>query len=224
LKASRKLNKSWAYALVFFSSTATTMISQQPQATQLSIQQAIGEQAIKVVLDRFQIDANNVVLKTGKPLSSNGAWTIKNFPESCPKTNYPCVRVMYTVPDTDVSCEWTVLMMGSAAESVILDVNDDAAHYLSGKTPKAKSNQRWIKQPPPIYPFAAKERRVQGTVKMMVHIDATGHVDNVTVISGPDVLRSAAADAVKQWVSKPVVVESNAVPIQTVIEIHFERG
>jgi TonB family protein len=209
---------------VFFASTATTMISQQPQATQLSIQQSITEQAIKVVLDHYKIDANNVVLNTGKPLSPNGAWATKNLPESCPKTNYPCVRVMYTVPGTDVSCEWTVLMMGSAAENVILDVNEDAAHYLAQKTPKVKSDQRWIKQPPPIYPIAASQQRIQGTVKMMVHIAATGHVDNVTVISGLDVLRSAAADAVKQWVSKPVMVESSAVPIQTVIEIHFQIG
>lgn len=210
----------------------TPAISQQAQVPQPS-QPSIGEQAVKVVLDHYKIDADNIFQQTGAPLSPHGKWAIStNVPDSCPKTAYPCVRVLYTLPGTDVSCEWTVLLRGSSANDVILDVNEDAAHYLTGKTSSAftekttsaNSNLRTFRQPTPVYPIQARENRIQGTVKMLAHIAADGHVDKVVVISGPDVLRSAAVSALKKWTYFPLKIDSIAVPVQTVVEIHFRLG
>jgi TonB family protein len=212
------------WVTAFLIAATTPAISQQAQLPQPS-QQSIGEQAVKVVLDHYRIDSDNIVQQTGAPLSPQGKWAIStNVPDSCPKTTYPCVRVLYTVLGTDISCEWTVLLRGSAADDVILDVNEDAAHYLTGKTASANSNQRSLRQPAPEYPIRARENRIQGTVKMLTHIAADGHVDKVVVISGPDVLRSAAVDALKKWIYFPLKIDSIAVAVQTVVEIHFRIG
>jgi TonB family protein len=219
----RKAFGSFICMVVFFSSTAKTTISQQTQPA--PPQKSIAEQAIDVVLDRYRIDPESVVPKTGKPLPSDGSWaTSKSIPDSCPKSTYPCVRLLYRIPDKGISCEWTVLLMGGLDEDVILDVNEDAAHYLTVKTRDGLPNSHAISQPSPIYPLNALQEHVQGTVKMMVHITATGQVDKVTVITGPEILRSAAVDAVKKWVYKPFIVDSVALPLQIVATVHFRMG
>lgn len=202
----------------------TGLASQQTQTAQPSPQQLIGQQAVEAVLDHYKIDPANLVSKTGKALPSDGTWAIgKDTPDSCPKTAYPCVRVLYKVPAAEVSCEWIVLLRGSASENVILDLNEDAARYLARNPTDSLSNHA-LKQPAPIYPLNAKVAHIQGAVKMLVHIAATGHIDKITVISGPDVLRDAAVASVKQWVYKPLMVDSIAVPLQTAITINFRMG
>ena len=56
---------------------------------------------------------------------------------------------------------------------------------------------------------------------MLAHIDTTGHVDKITVISGPWPLRDAAVKALKSWVYEPLVVESSAIPLLTLVTINF---
>jgi TonB family protein len=198
--------------------------SQQTQAAQPSPQQSIGQQAVGVVLDHYKINPRNLVPKTGKPLPPDGAWAIgKDTPDSCPKMAYPCVRVLYKVPAAEVSCEWIVLLRGRASENAILDLNEDAARYLN-RIREDGIVIHALNQPAPIYPLNAKVAHSQGAVKMLVHIAATGHVDKITVISGPDLLRDAASAAVKQWVYSPPTIDSIAVPFQTTMTINFGPG
>ena len=53
--------------------------------------------------------------------------------------------------------------------------------------------------PPPIYPPEALHDRVEGSVTLKVTIAADGTVARTAVVSGPEPLRQAAMENVRQW-------------------------
>jgi TonB family protein len=199
----------------------STASPEQAPSTQVT-QPQIGEQAIRLILSRYTIDPNNPVAKTGKPLRADGKWALgKETPQACPKADNLCVRVFYRVPDVDVTCEWTVLLRGKDEASIVLDLNEDAARYLTVRSAGDQVKLKKLSGEIPRYPFIAREAHVTGSVKMLAHIDTTGHVDKITVISGPEPLRDSAVKALKTWVYEPLVVESSAIPLQALITINF---
>jgi TonB family protein len=56
-----------------------------------------------------------------------------------------------------------------------------------------------VKTVPPVYPAIAVKMRVEGTVRLDATIDPDGSVSDVKVVSGHQLLVSAAIDAVKKW-------------------------
>jgi TonB family protein len=74
-----------------------------------------------------------------------------------------------------------------------------------------------ISQALPVYPAAAKAARIQGVVNLEAWIDEQGRVTEVRVVDGPEPLRQAAVDAVRQWVYRPYLL--NGAPVSIVMEI-----
>ena len=62
----------------------------------------------------------------------------------------------------------------------------------------------------PVYPPEAKKEGVTGQVKIDVIIGTQGEVKEAKALSGPEVLREAALQAVRQWRYKPLGVEAKA--------------
>jgi TonB family protein len=56
-----------------------------------------------------------------------------------------------------------------------------------------------IVSPAPVYPAEAKAAGIQGQVELNATVTSTGTVANITDVSGPQVLRQSALDAVMQW-------------------------
>jgi periplasmic protein TonB len=81
-----------------------------------------------------------------------------------------------------------------------------------------------VKKVPPTYPLEAKVARVQGTVLLNVSISKTGAVTGVDVVSGPDMLQSAAVDAVKQWQFRPFSLLGQPVEFETTVHVVFGTG
>jgi TonB family protein len=73
----------------------------------------------------------------------------------------------------------------------------------------------------PVYPPLAKLARTQGMVRFNATIGADGTVQNLQLVSGPAVLVKAAADAVKQWVYRPTLLDGEPVKIITQIDVNF---
>lgn len=73
----------------------------------------------------------------------------------------------------------------------------------------------------PVYPMEAKENRVQGTVVLAAQIGPDGHISQLSVVQGPDALRKAAYDAVKNWVYRPYLLNGNPVSVDTQINVVF---
>jgi TonB family protein len=209
--------------MMSFASLIPIADSQQLQSKDQPSQQSVGMQAVDLILNRYQVDKDNAVPKTHKPLSMDGKWSVGNgAPEICPKPAGACIRVQYRVSTVDVACEWTVLLQGSDDKNAVLDFNDDAARYLIAKPDSIRPKK--LSGDAPVYPPFARTVHTQGTVKMRVHIDATGKVDKVSVVSGPETLQEAAVNAMKTWTYEPLLVGSDAVPLQSLVAINFALG
>jgi protein TonB len=76
----------------------------------------------------------------------------------------------------------------------------------------------------PVYPPIAKAARVSGTVVLQATISKTGAIENLHVISGPQMLVQAAQDAVRQWRYKPYLFNGEPVDVETTVNVIFSLG
>ncbi len=73
----------------------------------------------------------------------------------------------------------------------------------------------------PDYPPEAHSQSLQGDVEVLVTIDPSGAVVNAEPLTGRDILRSPAIDAVKQWRFRPVFRDGHPVSAYTQANVHF---
>jgi len=71
------------------------------------------------------------------------------------------------------------------------------------------------------YPADALADQVQGTVGLRLSIDTTGHVTDAEVTSGPEALRQAAIDAVRQWVYQPFAIGGKPLAAAADVRVSF---
>jgi|SRR5579872_3539078 TonB family protein len=71
------------------------------------------------------------------------------------------------------------------------------------------------------YPLLAQHMNVQGSVVLQAVISAQGSVENLTVLSGPAILTTAAQQAVREWRFKPVMQNGQAVETKAMITVNF---
>jgi TonB family protein len=68
-----------------------------------------------------------------------------------------------------------------------------------------------------LYPAAAKQQGIQGTVLLKAVIGADGTVRELHVIDGYPLVAPAAGEAVKRWKYKPYYVKGKAVEVVTTV-------
>lgn len=78
-----------------------------------------------------------------------------------------------------------------------------------------------VKSVAPEYPLHAMETGLSGTVVVQATIDKDGKISNVRAIGGPEELRQAAVDSVKQWVYRPYLLNGEPVNVDTTINVVF---
>jgi TonB family protein len=76
----------------------------------------------------------------------------------------------------------------------------------------------------PVYPKDAKDAHISGTVVLKGVIEKDGSLQQVEYVSGPEELKQAAIDAVKQWQYKPTTLAGNPVAVDTTISLVFSLG
>jgi protein TonB len=76
----------------------------------------------------------------------------------------------------------------------------------------------------PVYPAVARAAHVSGAVVLHAIIAKDGTVKELQVISGPDMLNSAAVDAVKTWRYRPYLLNGNPTEVDTTITVNFNFG
>ena len=87
--------------------------------------------------------------------------------------------------------------------------------------------QSWMREPEllrrvePEYPSRARQAGIQGAVVVRAIIDRYGAVTEIMVVSGPQQLRAAATDAIREWRYKPYVLDGISVPVETTITVNF---
>lgn len=78
-----------------------------------------------------------------------------------------------------------------------------------------------LKQVPPVYPEAAREAKIEGSVVLNVVIRKDGNVGELSVVSGNPMLVQAAIDAVKQWVYRPYYRGGQPMDVETLVVVEF---
>lgn len=73
----------------------------------------------------------------------------------------------------------------------------------------------------PSYPTLAKQMKVQGSVVLQALIGKEGTIQDLQVLSGPQILSSAAREAVMQWRFKPYLQSGQPVETEAKITVNF---
>jgi protein TonB len=73
----------------------------------------------------------------------------------------------------------------------------------------------------PDYPLLARQMKVQGAVSLQALIARDGTIQELEILSGPDILAAAAREAVKQWHFKPYLQNGQPVETQARITVNF---
>lgn len=81
-----------------------------------------------------------------------------------------------------------------------------------------------LNKPNPVYPAEARMKHVQGSVILYAIISKTGTIEDLKVISGPDLLRDAAVDAVSRWTYMPYILDGSPAEVETSITVNFTFG
>jgi protein TonB len=94
-------------------------------------------------------------------------------------------------------------------------------HDDTGEVRRAKADTGNL---PPEYPSAAALRREHGDVTVLMHVNASGAVDRVDVVSssGSPRLDAAARKAALSWHFTPALLDGRPVPDQVQLTIGFE--
>ena len=74
----------------------------------------------------------------------------------------------------------------------------------------------------PVYPSAAIEKEIEGTVVLQARVDEGGRVEEVSVMKGQPLLASAAVTALKRWHYKPFLLNNRPVPVIAQIDVNFK--
>ena len=99
-------------------------------------------------------------------------------------------------------------------------------HAATGDGPRRIPNPRphvayLIYRPKPVYPQAAREAHIQGTVLFSVVIGTDGHVSDIKLISVHPLLVDAARENVALWRFRPAIVNGDPVKVNTKLDVHF---
>lgn len=76
----------------------------------------------------------------------------------------------------------------------------------------------------PVYPAIARAAGISGQVVVSAVISSAGTIESLQVISGPELLRRAALDAIQAAHYKPFLLNGQPVEVQTTITVTFRMG
>ncbi len=86
---------------------------------------------------------------------------------------------------------------------------------------KTARDPKLISSTRPVYPGAARQADIQGSVTVLATIDENGKVVGARALSGPMLLRQAAVDSVKQWKYSPGLVDGKPAHSQATVAVEF---
>jgi protein TonB len=78
-----------------------------------------------------------------------------------------------------------------------------------------------IRRVDPVYPPLARSARIQGPVVLVAVISKAGAIENLHAVSGHPMLVPAAIDAVRQWMYRPYILNSEPIEVETQITVNF---
>lgn len=90
--------------------------------------------------------------------------------------------------------------------------------------PKIVHDPKLMSSVRPVYPLAAKQANVQGSVTITATVDENGKVVSAKALNGPLLLRAAAVDSVSQWKYAPGTLDGKPVASQVTVSVEFRMN
>ena len=75
--------------------------------------------------------------------------------------------------------------------------------------------------PEPVYPPLAEQMKLEGSVTLQVKIDKNGNVVDTQVLNGPEILATAAREAVRRWRFRPHYKNGTPVEAEALVVVNF---
>ena len=170
----------------------------------------------------------------GHPAAVHDAMTIKNHPGRTPRP--PESPASHTasrsIPPANVEAA-----EGSSPEKpteTVANARRDTGHTLGRVSMRSGTSSprmvdvssgvmaaNLVSASPPSYPKLASLTHMQGEVVMQAIISKDGTVQNLHVIQGHHLLRSAAKNAVRTWQYHPYLVNGRPVEVATIVSVDF---
>jgi TonB family protein len=94
---------------------------------------------------------------------------------------------------------------------------DQASPANAGDSTKLEA----IKTSKAIYPYEAREQKLQGEVIVKILVSETGDVETAEAVSGDPIFGKAAMDAVRKWKFKPFIKDGKPVKVSTKLPFDF---
>jgi TonB family protein len=85
----------------------------------------------------------------------------------------------------------------------------------------ADAAQTVVRSVAPDYPLLARQMKVQGAVILQALISRDGKIEELHIVSGPDILAAAAREAVRQWHFRPYYQNGRPVQTQARVTVNF---
>jgi TonB family protein len=101
------------------------------------------------------------------------------------------------------------------------EARTDWTFKFSLKWPYYESGSVVTHRVEPVYPQSAKFKGIHGTVRLVALFNENGHVQHIEVISGNELLVSAAKEAVQQWEFLRTWRDGRRIGGSAVIELPF---
>ncbi len=100
-------------------------------------------------------------------------------------------------------------------------VDPEAGNAASQPKARTVVMSEAISKVPPVYPPIARSQKVSGKVDVDVDVSEKGDVIRAKAVSGPELLRPAAEQALMKWKFKPASVDGANVPSKARIQVTF---
>lgn len=127
----------------------------------------------------------------------------------------PGEPLMLSLPETPISASGSVAIRATGVVAVPAGEAQSAQHARNLQIGEI------INLVEPVYPPAARQARLEGTVKLHVVVGTNGEVESFHPVSGPESLTHAAMIAVREWRYKPTWLNGKAVERQEDVTFVF---
>ena len=119
---------------------------------------------------------------------------------------------------------WAQTQKDSAAVVDAPTATEDPAFAAFPPVTKDIKPPKAVSAPDPKYPDLPADAEPQGTVVLLIGINAKGHVEAVQVMRSDEAaFEKPAVETVKKWKFKPAQKSGHAVPVQVTVEMKFQR-
>lgn len=135
----------------------------------------------------------------------------------------PVDEALFRIPDDYAPADFGAMMKG-AVQDVVKATTAAPAKPAGPRPDGAKAyvpSLSPIKEVEPAYPAEAHAQSLVGDVELLATLDPRGNVTNVEALTGPQILRQPAIDAVKQWKFRPVLRDGQPVIALTNPSVYF---